>query len=70
MAGQDKIAKLKQQVRIGGKGTPRRKKKVVHKSAGTDNKKLMATLIKLNVNQIPAIEEVQKALQLKPYWTY
>ena len=41
---------------------PQRKQKVVHKSAGTDDKKLMATLTKLNVNQIPAVEEVQKAL--------
>eukprot|EP00730_Choanoeca_flexa_P006142 TRINITY_DN12095_c2_g1_i2.p1 TRINITY_DN12095_c2_g1~~TRINITY_DN12095_c2_g1_i2.p1 ORF type:complete len:213 (+),score=56.40 TRINITY_DN12095_c2_g1_i2:54-692(+) len=58
MSGQDKIAKLKKQVRIGGKGTPRRKKKVVHKSTGGDDKKLASTLKKLQCNSIPGIEEV------------
>eukprot|EP00045_Choanoeca_perplexa_P003893 m.34207 g.34207 ORF g.34207 m.34207 type:complete len:172 (-) comp12280_c1_seq1:142-657(-) len=56
--GQDKIAKLKKQVRIGGKGTPRRKKKVVHKTSATDDKKLLSTLKKLGVNPIPGVEEV------------
>jgi nascent polypeptide-associated complex subunit beta len=39
-------------------GTPRRKKKVVHKSSATDDKKLLSTLKKLNVNTIPGVEEV------------
>jgi len=54
----EKLSTLQQQVRIGGKGVPRRKKKVVHRSAGTDDKKLHSSLKKLSVNTIPAIEEV------------
>eukprot|EP00475_Leptophrys_vorax_P023451 TRINITY_DN3208_c0_g1_i1.p1 TRINITY_DN3208_c0_g1~~TRINITY_DN3208_c0_g1_i1.p1 ORF type:complete len:173 (+),score=62.44 TRINITY_DN3208_c0_g1_i1:188-706(+) len=43
----------------GGKGTIRRKKAAVKgKSSTQDDKKLQATLKKLNVNSIPAIEEV------------
>jgi NAC domain len=41
-----------------GKGTPRRKIKKVHKSSGTDDKKLQTSLKKLNVQPIQAIEEV------------
>ncbi|KAH6667576.1 putative nascent polypeptide-associated complex subunit [Halenospora varia] len=41
-----------------GKGTPRRKVKKVHKSAGMDDKKLQTALKKLNVQPIQAIEEV------------
>ncbi|KAL2911412.1 Nascent polypeptide-associated complex subunit beta, partial [Polyrhizophydium stewartii] len=44
----EKLAKLQSQVRIGGKGTPRRKVKKVHKTAGTDDKKLQGVLKKLN----------------------
>ncbi|CAO1335349.1 unnamed protein product [Diamesa serratosioi] len=57
----EKIKKLMAQenlVRIGGKGTPRRKKKIVHQTAATDDKKLQSTLKKLAVNSIPGIEEV------------
>lgn len=39
-------------VRIGGKGTARRKKKVVHRTANTDDKKLQSTLKKLAVGQM------------------
>ncbi|XP_033127456.1 transcription factor BTF3 homolog 4-like [Anneissia japonica] len=58
---QEKVNKLKMsagQVRIGGKGSARRKRKVVHKTATTDDKKLQATLKKLQTNSIPGIEEV------------
>lgn len=48
---------MQSQVRIGGKGTQRRKKKVVHKT-NTDDKKLQNSLKKLAVNAIPGIEEV------------
>jgi hypothetical protein len=41
-----------------GKGTPRRKIKKVHKTSGTDDKKLQTALKKLNVQPIQAIEEV------------
>ncbi|EDO45155.1 predicted protein [Nematostella vectensis] len=55
---QEKLAKLQKEVRIGGKGTARRKKKVLHRTATTDDKKLQNTLKKLSVNPIPGIEEV------------
>jgi len=57
----EKLRRLQAQsdsVRIGGKGVPRRKKKVVHKTAATDDKKLQSSLKKISVNQIPGIEEV------------
>ncbi|XP_067028693.1 transcription factor BTF3 homolog 4-like [Acropora muricata] len=54
----EKLTKLQNQVRIGGKGTPRRKKKVVRRTATTDDKKLQNVLKKLSVNNIPGIEEV------------
>ena len=43
---------------MGGKGTPRRKKKAVHKTTATDDKKLQSTLKRLAVSPIPGIEEV------------
>jgi len=55
---QEKLLKMQQNVRTGGKGTVRRKKKVIHKSAGTDDKKLQTSLKKLQVSNIPGIEEV------------
>ncbi|KAI6856226.1 Nascent polypeptide-associated complex subunit [Hortaea werneckii] len=56
----EKLARMQNAVRIGhsGKGTPRRKMKKVHKSSGTDDKKLQGALKKLNVQPITAIEEV------------
>lgn len=54
----EKLKKMQAQVRIGGKGTPRRKKKVVHSTQATDDKKLQSSLKKLSVNTIPGIEEV------------
>lgn len=50
--------KIRTNVAFSGKGTPRRKVKKVHKSAGTDDKKLQGALKKLNVQPIQAIEEV------------
>lgn len=55
-----KLAKIQQQsekARLGGKGTQRRKKKIVHKTA-TDGKKLQNTLKRLGVNSIQSTEEV------------
>ncbi|OAP56774.1 nascent polypeptide-associated complex subunit beta [Fonsecaea erecta] len=52
---QEKLKRMQAQVRIG---TPRRKTKKVHKSSGTDDKKLQTTLKKMNVQPIQAIEEV------------
>merc|ERR1711937_1075360 len=54
----EKLKQLQAQVRIGGKGTARRKKKVVHRTATSDDKKLQSTLKKLAVNNIPGVEEV------------
>lgn len=54
----EKLSKLQAQVRIGGKGTVRRKRKVVHRNASTDDKKLQSSLKKIAVNDIPGIEEV------------
>jgi len=54
----DKLAKLAATVRTGGKGTVRRKKKAVHKTTTTDDKRLQSTLKRLGVNTIPSIEEV------------
>jgi len=44
--------------RTGGKGTVRRKHKAVRKNATHDDKRLKNQLNKLNVRDIPAIEEV------------
>lgn len=46
------------QGQLGGKGTVRRKKKAVHKPTGGDDKRITATLKRLNVGPIPGIEEV------------
>jgi len=54
----EKLKKLQDNVRIGGKGTQRRKKKVIHRTATTDGKKIEISLKKLSVNSIPGIEEV------------
>lgn len=51
------LAKLQKSVRIGGKGTPRRKVKRSHKSTETDDKKIQDALQKLSVQQIPGIDE-------------
>eukprot|EP00123_Amoebidium_parasiticum_P019301 comp24486_c0_seq1/m.46734 comp24486_c0_seq1/g.46734 ORF comp24486_c0_seq1/g.46734 comp24486_c0_seq1/m.46734 type:complete len:155 (-) comp24486_c0_seq1:484-948(-) len=53
----EKLAKLQNDVRIGGKGTPRRKKKVVHKSAGTSDKQLQSAMKRLGINPIPGFDE-------------
>merc|ERR1711918_287653 len=51
------LARPQASVRIGGKGSVRRKKKVVHKTTTAD-KRLQNTLKRLGINSIPAIEEV------------
>lgn len=58
---QEKLAKLQRMaanVRTGGKGSVRRKKKAVHKAAPTDDKRLQTTLKRLQLHQLPGIEEV------------
>lgn len=57
----EKLAKLQRMaegVRVGGKGSVRRKKKAVHKAAPTDDKRLQSTLKRLQLSQLPGIEEV------------
>merc|ERR1711912_212797 len=54
----EELAKMAAQVRTGGKGSVRRKKKAIHKTTTTDDKRLQNTLKRLGVNNIPAIEEV------------
>lgn len=57
----EKLAKLQRMaanVRTGGKGSVRRKKKAVHKAAPTDDKRLQTTLKRLQLHQLPGIEEV------------
>ncbi|XP_069329243.1 transcription factor BTF3 homolog 4-like isoform X2 [Eulemur rufifrons] len=53
---QEKIANLQAQVRKGGRDTARRKK-VVHRTATADDKKLQSSLKKLAVNNIAGIEK-------------
>ncbi|KAL9266064.1 Basic transcription factor 3-like protein [Drosera capensis] len=54
----EKLMKMAGAVRTGGKGSVRRKKKAVHKTTTTDDKRLQSTLKRIGVNPIPAIEEV------------
>jgi nascent polypeptide-associated complex subunit beta len=54
----EKLKLLQEQVRIGGKGSARRKKKVTHKSNVTDDKKIQTALKKIGVSSISGIEEV------------
>jgi len=53
-----KLQDMQQSSALGGKGSVRRKKKIVHRTATTDDKKLQNSLKKLAVNPIPGIEEV------------
>jgi len=54
-----KLAKLQAGVRIGGTGSMRRKKKAKrNRNNTTDEKRLMSTLKRIGVQQIPGIEEI------------
>ncbi|CAF0986644.1 unnamed protein product [Rotaria sordida] len=52
------LAESANAIKIGGKGTARRKKKIIHRPANVDDKKLQSSLKKLAANNIPGIEEV------------
>jgi len=54
----NQLKNLQDQVRTGGKGTVRRKKKILHHAVVKDDKQLINTLKKLGANPIPGIEEV------------
>ena len=60
----EKLKQLQANVRIGGKGTVRRKKKVVHRTATTDDKKLQSSLKKLSGRQSDLF------VQHNPVWKY
>lgn len=53
-----KLERLQKSVRIGGKGTPRRKVKRTVKQEG-DDRALQAALQKVNVRDVPGVEAVQ-----------
>ncbi|CAF0839520.1 unnamed protein product [Adineta ricciae] len=52
------LAESANAIKIGGKGTARRKKKIIHRSANAGDKNLQSSLKKLAANNIPNIEEV------------
>ena len=54
----EKLQKLQNSVRTGGKGSVRRKKKVVRSAATGNDTKLQATLKRLALNPLQAIDEV------------
>ncbi|KAG3262680.1 BTF3-like [Ictidomys tridecemlineatus] len=54
---QEKLAKLQAQVHIGGEGTTHRKK-VVHRTATADDKRLQFSLKNLGVNNVSGIKEL------------
>mmetsp|Transcript_1181 Transcript_1181/g.3328 ORF Transcript_1181/g.3328 Transcript_1181/m.3328 type:complete len:205 (+) Transcript_1181:53-667(+) len=54
----ERLKKMGEGVRTGGKGSVRRKRKVTHKNAPNDDKRLQSTIKRLGLNQIPGIEEV------------
>ena len=60
----EKLKQLQANVRIGGKGTVRRKKKVVHRTATTDDKKLQSSLKKLSGRQITEFSNTQNPSQI------
>ena len=58
----EKLAKLQEQVRIGGKGTPRRKMKKPSKTS-TDDKSTANNMRKLGVQPLPAIDEINMFME-------
>src|SRR3989338_6986563 len=54
----EKLKRLQTQVRTGGPGSMRRKKKVVRKNKNADDSKLQQSFKKLGLSQLPGIEEV------------
>jgi nascent polypeptide-associated complex subunit beta len=60
----EKLKKMVTSVRIGGKGTARRKKKTVHRANNAaDDKKLQATLKKLNCHTLPGVDEANMLME-------
>ncbi|KAJ2633018.1 Nascent polypeptide-associated complex subunit beta [Coemansia sp. RSA 1290] len=59
----EKLAKLQSQVRVGGKGTPRRKVKKSVKAVAKEDPKIASTLKQLNVQPIPDIETINMFME-------
>ncbi|KAF6001357.1 hypothetical protein CCYA_CCYA16G4234 [Cyanidiococcus yangmingshanensis] len=54
-----RLQRLSEQVRLGGKGSMRRKKKAAGtRSSATDDKKLHAAIKRMGLSQVPQIDEV------------
>ncbi|KAH8420401.1 hypothetical protein KR009_009907, partial [Drosophila setifemur] len=58
-----KLKKMEDAVRIGGKGSVRRKHKHVPNSSNVEEKRLQATLAKLPLNQVPGIQQISVIMQ-------
>eukprot|EP00127_Corallochytrium_limacisporum_P006723 Clim_evm12s234 gene=Clim_evmTU12s234 len=58
MPNMEKLKAMQAAQRVGGKGAPRRNKKVVHKSAAGDEKKLQNAIKRLPAQPIPDIATV------------
>ncbi|GAM26247.1 hypothetical protein SAMD00019534_094220 [Acytostelium subglobosum LB1] len=54
----EKLNKLAAQVRTGGPGSVRRKKRVVHNNTGNDSRQLQAKFQSLGIRPTPGIDEV------------
>ena len=54
----EKLRRLQEKVRTGGKGSVRRKRKITHKGAQNDDKKLHQVLKRQGLQPIQGIEEV------------
>merc|ERR1719201_2803246 len=57
-AAREKLKQRFENVRTGGKGTARRKKRAKHQTTAADDKQMQAQMKRLGVNSIPGIEEV------------
>ena len=55
----EKLAKLQAASRTGGKGSMRRKVKNTRGSSGVDDFKVMSQVKKLNLQNIPGVDEVE-----------
>jgi len=54
----ERLSKLQSQVRIGGKGSARRKKKIVRKITTTDDKKYRVALKNWELMEFPELKRL------------
>ena len=64
----EKLKQMQANVRIGGKGTARRKKKVLHRTATTDDKKLQSSLKKLSVRPDESMKTLEFVGKVPSRW--